>query len=496
MHCAAECLFTAIRDGLTNEQMSPYVERVLQQHEPRKQNWMVYSTALLTRAWIEFERPHAAERATLQLQALVDQHVTHLTITQASSAVVEAAAPAEDRLKYIHSLAYPPRWELQRDLAMRYMRIGIYGSAAELFTSLEMWDEAVQCYAGMDMSGKAESIAKQRLSDPVTATPQMWCALGELTPNHPEYYEKAWELSGCRYAKAQVSLGRYHFGKGNCEQAVLHLEKAVAIKPLLPTAWFMLGSANMRLDRWEGGLRAFSRVIMQCPEEGQAYANSGAIHLRQGNWEAAVTAFKESLKHQRGDWRIWDNYLTALLESDREHWGEIIYAIHRLLDLNDKYKRPIDAVALAMLVQAAKDGFISVERVEELLGRVTSVCKTDAAVWDVYARFNENLNRDNQNILECRQKECRAICSSPKWERDTIAVTRLAAVSKKLVILYQREEDQKKAMFKARMHLKSIISRVQKSEVAVGCQGFLNLQALLDEVETSLAGSLSSPCEL
>ncbi len=479
---------TFIRDGLTNEQMSPYIERVLQQHgSSRMQNWMVYSTALLTRAWIEFERPHAAERAALQLQALVDQHVTHLTITQASSAAVETAAPVEDRLMYIHSLAYPPRWELQRDLAIRYMRIGVYGSAAELFVLLEIWDEAVQCYAGMDMSGKAESIARQRLSDPVTATPQMWCALGDLTQNHPEYYEKAWKLSGCRHAKAQVSLGRYHFGKGDYGRAVNHLEKAVSIKPLLPAAWFTLGSANMRLERWKDALRAFSRVTMQCPEEGQAHANSGAIHLRQGNWEAAVTAFKESLKHQRDDWRIWDNFLTALLKSNREHWGEAIYVIHRLLDLNDKHKRPVDAVALTMLVEAATDGFVPVERVEELLGRVASVCKTDAAVWDVCATFNENLNRDHEKILDFRQKQWRAIYSSSGWERDPLAVARLAAVTDKLVRLYQKSENQKTAMFKARFHLKSMILRVQKAEVAVECQEFLNIQDLLNEVEAMLA---------
>ncbi len=477
-----------MRDGLTNEQMSPYVERVLQQHgSSRAQNWMVYSTALLTRAWIEFERPHAAERAAIQLQALVDQHVTHLTVMQASSAAVETAAPVEDRLMYIHSLAYPPRWELQRDLAMRYMRIGVYGSAAELFVLLEMWDEAVQCYAGMDMPGKAESIARQRLSDPDTATPQMWCALGDLTQNHPEYYEKAWELSKGRYAKAQVSLGRYHFGKGDYRCSVKHLEKAVSIKPLLPAAWFTLGSANMRLERWDDALRAFSRVVMQCPEEGQAYANSGAIHLRQGNWEAAVTAFKESLKYQRDDWRIWDNYLTALLNSSREYWGEAIYAMHRLLDFSDKHKRPVDTLALKMVVEAATDGSVPVGQVEELLGRTTSICKTDADVWGVCASFNENLNRGHEKILECRQKQWRAIYNLSGWERDPSSVARLVAVTTKLVRLFQKSENQKTSMIKARYYLKSVISRVQKTEVTVECQDFLNAQNLLNEVEAMLA---------
>ena len=42
----------------------------------------IHSTALLQRAWIEFERHHLAERSALQLQALLDQHTTRLSITQ------------------------------------------------------------------------------------------------------------------------------------------------------------------------------------------------------------------------------------------------------------------------------------------------------------------------------------------------------------------------------------------------------------------------------
>ncbi|CAM9308613.1 unnamed protein product, partial [Choristocarpus tenellus] len=71
-------------DGLTNEEMSPYINRVLRQPGC---NWMVYSTALLQRAWVEFERSHARERSALQLQALVDQHTTKLTYTQSTMEV-------------------------------------------------------------------------------------------------------------------------------------------------------------------------------------------------------------------------------------------------------------------------------------------------------------------------------------------------------------------------------------------------------------------------
>ena len=62
------------RDGLTQEEMFPYVERVLQQPPSASStNWMVHSTALLERSWLEFERRKTMERSLLQMQALLDQ---------------------------------------------------------------------------------------------------------------------------------------------------------------------------------------------------------------------------------------------------------------------------------------------------------------------------------------------------------------------------------------------------------------------------------------
>ncbi|CAN0017823.1 unnamed protein product, partial [Hapterophycus canaliculatus] len=109
----------------------------------------IYSTALLQRAWVEFERSHARERAALQLQALLDQHTTKLTYMQSTAATVEDSAPVEDRLRFLGSLSFPPRWELRRDLARRYAGMGVLGSAAAEFVDLEMWEEAVECYRQM-----------------------------------------------------------------------------------------------------------------------------------------------------------------------------------------------------------------------------------------------------------------------------------------------------------------------------------------------------------
>jgi hypothetical protein len=65
--------------------MVPYIQRVVSQ----PCNWMVYSTALLERSWLDFASHYSRERAVLQLQALLDQHSSRLTLTQSSSSAVE-----------------------------------------------------------------------------------------------------------------------------------------------------------------------------------------------------------------------------------------------------------------------------------------------------------------------------------------------------------------------------------------------------------------------
>lgn len=49
---------------------------------------------LLIKSRLEYEKSRTKERATLQLQALVDQHTNSLTLTQSTFDAVENSAPA------------------------------------------------------------------------------------------------------------------------------------------------------------------------------------------------------------------------------------------------------------------------------------------------------------------------------------------------------------------------------------------------------------------
>ena len=100
----------------------------------------------LERSWLEYEKRKTFDRALLQIQALLDQHTTKLTMFQSTFESVESSAPVQDRIKYIHCIVYPAHFELKRDLALRYMRGSVFVSALNLFKEIEMWDEVVQCY--------------------------------------------------------------------------------------------------------------------------------------------------------------------------------------------------------------------------------------------------------------------------------------------------------------------------------------------------------------
>lgn len=496
-------------DGLTREEMVPYVTRVLE----NPNNWMVYSTALLERAWLECETSKRRERALLQMQALVDQHTTRLTITQNSLAAIADAAPACERLAFVHALAFPPRYALQRDLAERYLAIGVVQSALAIFESLEMWDDVVKCYQLLDKPLRAEKLIRERLT--VAPTPYMWCCLGDVTRD-VTHYETAWTLSKHRFARAKRSLGRHCFEAGEYDAAVAHYQASVDVNPMHTSAWFVLGTMGMRLERWSLALQAFTRVAQLDPENGEAWGNIGSIHMHHGRYVDAFAVLQEALKQKRYMWQMWENYAVCAMETHK--YGEAIYALHQHLDLREKHARPVDHEVLAWLVEAivfpekydrlvedlrdaaSVSGENEVENEDEneneddddlgdldeatvapdrtpprsnvnlkkqlalLLGRITSITTTNAKVWQIYAHFNDGLGR-SEKALDCRLKQCRAL-QKAGWEQDEAAVRELSKAAGRLAEDYVREGS-KKSLYACRLYLRGVLKKAQVDYAAL-----------------------------
>jgi tetratricopeptide (TPR) repeat protein len=319
---------TSPADGLTREETLPYATRVL---EGGSSNWQVYSQALLVRSRIEGYRSRTAERGLLQLQALVDQIIAETTpsppsqpsaqpsIENDSSTAAyttntatsflprpkhaESATPA-DRLRYIYQLSPPLRWEVEAELAARWVSLGGLKTALEIYERLEMFAEVALCLAGTEREAEAVRVVRKLLFEPSEETrnaeaesegnvaytgpertdlpaeaPRLFCILGDLEDN-PNHYERAWAVSKGRYARAQRSLGRYCVKRKQYPQAAEAYGKSLEVNKLNASMWFALGCVQLELQDWAGAVESFTRTVQLETEDAEALSNLAAALLR------------------------------------------------------------------------------------------------------------------------------------------------------------------------------------------------------------------------
>ncbi|KAI0941211.1 hypothetical protein AcV7_002841 [Taiwanofungus camphoratus] len=388
--------------GLTAEQMSPYVARVIS--HPR--NWSVHTMALLLRSRLESNRTRTVERSTLQLQALVDQMPT-------------ADSTVSERLLYFHSIPLRSKWEMEKELALRFLSIGVVKSALEIFERLEMWEEVVKCWQRMERRdrgiaivrdllegrkaeaeavitrGKAVANGRRQVLDAVREA-KLWCLLGDLEPeNALEHYTRAWTISKETSGRAMRSLGGYYFARADYSNTIDCLRRAVAINPLLARSWFILGCAYVRQEAWDGARQAFIRCVTIDDEDGESWNNLASVYLRMGeagqgidiqesngdelehktghfthtdeiskripfiNKMLAFRALKQGLRYSYENWRMWSNYMIVAM--DVGEMSEACRALARIIE-----------------ERSIKDGAACVD--EDVLDRlVDAVTKTDSS---------------------------------------------------------------------------------------------------------------------
>ncbi|TFY66750.1 hypothetical protein EVG20_g4340 [Dentipellis fragilis] len=328
--------------------MSPYIARVISHPE----NWSVHTMALLLRSRLEAHRTRTVERSTLQLQALVDQMPT-------------ADSTVSERLRFVHSIPLPSKWEIERELALRFLSIGVVKSALEIFERLEMWEEAVKCWQATEQRDKALAVVRDLLAGrraeaetvltrgkavaphtrvlfDASREAKLWCLLGELEPEKAvEHYQHAWTVSKGTSGRAMRSLGGYHFTRGEFKEAAECLRKAVAINPLLSRSWFILGCACVREEDWAGAREAFARCVAIDDEDGESWNNLASVYLRMGASKTlaadgedkadgnapaetfaipfehkmlAYRALKQGLRFSYDNWRMWMNYMIVAMD--------------------------------------------------------------------------------------------------------------------------------------------------------------------------------------
>ncbi|KAI9506010.1 hypothetical protein GGI25_005744 [Coemansia spiralis] len=430
--------------GLTSEQMMPFVTRVLEQPS----NWSVYTMGLLLRSQLEAEHTRTAQRAVLQLQELVDQISHPLPGTQ--------EAGVAERLSYFSALSLPSQWELERQLADRFMSLGIVRSSLDIYERLELWDEVVSCYVTLGQSEVAERIIRKQLEEQPDR-PKLWCVLGNLK-NDPEHWRHAWEISGQRFARAMRSLGSYHYKKGEYKEAIECYQNALNLNPLFESSWYMLGCAAMTVKEWDIAAPAFRRVISIENDNGEAYNNLASVYLKMGEQykERAWHVLREAVKHKRDSWQVWDNFMTISLNLGRI--SSAIHAMERIIELRSdsvgadavdlpSLRRIINFIVRGQIADgpSAKDAAHKQEEYDRymkhlLVNTIETRITNSAQLWRAMADY-WFWTKDYRHCLDCYIKAYRCLSQRPEITYALPVFNDAAEAALELVSMYENVGD-------------------------------------------------------
>ncbi|KUI64195.1 hypothetical protein VM1G_10961 [Cytospora mali] len=422
------------------------------------------------------------------------------------------SAPAHVRLEYIHALSSPPRWHLESELAYAWTGVGSLVSALEIFKRLKLWAEVALCLASsaaqddQDGSGrgsggeeKARAIIRWRLfhrkdrpddeidEDTDISTlkaaeftgpermpaqpnaPRLFCILGDLEPESAvAYFEKAWEISNHRYARAQKSLGEHYLAGRDWHKAREAYKLAVSVNRIAPDLWNRLGDINLRLGDFGDAAEAFTRAISSSNdsdggEDARTWSNLGSAlyslylealgeinsndqtigdenkdenknaengHKAEDDEEddddtqvAAVktkkdpsmllaqsmNAYKRGASIAGDNWRIWDNVITLATRMRPIPFFEVIQALRSVIRIKNS-ESSLDADILRLLLT---EGVLSPEKKKD----------TGAGVYEpprgsVERNINDMMERDIVPLITNRSELWELVCRLRTWRRD------------------------------------------------------------------------------
>lgn len=426
------------------------------------------------------------------------------------------SAPAHVRLEYIHTLSSPPRWHLESELAYAWTGVGSLVSALEIFKRLKLWAEVALCLASSastdneDGSGrggggedKARAVVRWRLfhrkrgedqgpvnddidegtditalkaaeltgperTPPPPNAPRLFCILGDLESDSAvEHYERAWEVSKHRYARAQKSLGEHYLAQKYWTKAREAYRLATSVNRLSPEMWNRLGDINLRLGEFEEAAESFTRAIGSSNdtaggEDARTWSNLGSalysMYLeavekeKKGehvNGDAAaktahnggsaehdededdsepspakakkdpsallsqsMNAYKRGASVANDNWRIWDNVITLAVRIRPTPFFEIIQALRAIIRIKQSEDALDDDILRLLLTEAV----LPSEKKGDTAAAESG--PYDPPRGSVERNVNEMLEREVAPLITHRSELWELVSRLRAWRRD------------------------------------------------------------------------------
>ncbi len=109
------------------------------------------------------------------------------------------------------------------------------------------------------------------------------------------HYQKALEIKP-DYAEAHSNLGNVLFQKGSVDEAIAHCQKALEIKPDFAEAHNNLANALFQKGRVDEAIAHYQTVLQIKPDYAETYNNLGNVLLQKGRVDEAVAQYQQALQ--------------------------------------------------------------------------------------------------------------------------------------------------------------------------------------------------------
>jgi len=220
----------------------------------------------------------------------------------------------------------------------------------------------------------------------------------------------------------------------------------------------------MILEQSEDALNAFSRLIQQEPDDGEAWNNMASIYIRLGKKRDAYVALKEALRCAHENWKIWENLL--FVSMDLGEFNSALHAIEIILEF--KKENPVDTDILSLLADvvlkdipdaSGEPGKRYLSRLQQVLSKVTTVVSSNANIWNICARI-EKVYGTKSMVVDYRQRQMRAL-QTLGWESEKIQFEKVVQGVKLLVESYL-DEGSSQSLFSATLMVNGILKKTEK----------------------------------
>ena len=255
----------------------------------------------------------------------------------------------------------------------------------------------------------------------------LMCLIGEMKQDHT-WFQKAWDDSKGKCAKAMRNLGRYYFFENKFQESADCFAKCLAINKLYPDIWFTQGCAYMRLEDFKKAIFSFGNVVSIDERKTEAWANIANCYVVQKKYFQAVVCCEQALKNNGKSWKIWNNYILYSLQTMQFY--KAIKGVRTLLRYSQL--ESVNGQLLLRIVECFNKKFIKNEvheddpdknkavpcdehdfgRHKAQLYRFFDDCTekiNDFKFWRLICKVKKSLGEDRELVKELKFKEIRSI---------------------------------------------------------------------------------------